>query len=59
MLACLPVCLQVSDKLKEIMQSIYKTSKEAAEEYNTSLAAGANIAAFLRVGEAVLAQGAV
>ena len=52
-------CLQVSDKLKEIMQSIYKTSKEAAEEYNTSLAAGANIAALLRVGEAVLAQGAV
>ena len=52
-------CLQVCAKLQEIMHSIYKTAKGAAEEYGTSLAAGANIAAFLKVGEAVLAQGAV
>ncbi|KAI7837766.1 hypothetical protein COHA_008397 [Chlorella ohadii] len=41
------------------MNTIYRTAKAASIEYNTTLDAGANIAAFLRVGEAVLAQGAV
>lgn len=50
---------EVKEKLECIMHSIYNTSKAAAEEYNTNLAAGANIAAFLKVGEAVRAQGAV
>ena len=53
------VALQVCSKLRDIMRDIYCTSKAAAEEYGTSLAAGADIAAFLKVGEAVLAQGAV
>lgn len=44
--SCLP---QVSDKLVEIMRSIHRACKEAAEEYNTSLAGGANIAAFIKV----------
>ncbi len=42
-----------------IMQSIYACSKECAEEYNTTIAAGANIAGFLKVADAMLAQGAV
>lgn len=50
---------EVEARLEEIMRSIYATSKAAANEYGTTLAAGANIAAFLKVGEAVLAQGAV
>jgi glutamate dehydrogenase (NADP+) len=50
---------EVNAKLKEIMQAIYKTSKEAADAYNVSLASGSNIASFKKVAEAVLAQGAV
>ncbi|KAL4440094.1 hypothetical protein ABPG75_003095 [Micractinium tetrahymenae] len=50
---------EVEARLEEIMRSIYATSKAAASEYGTTLSAGANIAAFLKVGEAVLAQGAV
>lgn len=41
------------------MQGIHRSAKAAAEEYGVSLAAGANIAAFTKVAEAVLAQGAV
>ena len=41
------------------MASIYKASKAAANEYNTTLQAGANIAGFLKVADAMLAQGAV
>ncbi|PSC69576.1 glutamate isoform B [Micractinium conductrix] len=50
---------EVDDRLKTIMHQIYKTARDAAKEYGVSLAAGANIAGFLKVGEAVLAQGAV
>ena len=42
-----------------IMTSIYKASKDAAEEYKTTLQGGANIAGFLKVADAMLAQGAV
>lgn len=34
------VCVQVCEKLKEIMTKIYTTIKGAAEEYGTTLAAG-------------------
>ncbi|EFN55289.1 hypothetical protein CHLNCDRAFT_52469 [Chlorella variabilis] len=54
----LPV-VQVDAKLRGIMRSIYQTAKAAAKEYDVSLAAGANIAGFLKVAEAQLAQGAV
>lgn len=49
----------VDAKLKEIMKSIYESSSAAAEKYNLShnLAAGANIAGFLKVADAMLAQG--
>ena len=40
-------------------QNIYNASKEAAKEYGTDLAGGANIAGFLKVANAVRAQGAV
>ncbi|EFN54237.1 hypothetical protein CHLNCDRAFT_25065, partial [Chlorella variabilis] len=50
---------EVCEKLKEIMTKIYTTIKGAAEEYGTTLAAGANIAAFTKVAEVVLAQGGV
>lgn len=50
---------EVDDKLKVIMASIYKASKEAAEEYGTTLQGGANIAGFLKVADAMIAQGAV
>lgn len=39
------------------MSDIYKACKEAADEYGTSLQAGANIAGFLKVAEAMKAQG--
>jgi glutamate dehydrogenase (NADP+) len=50
---------EVEAKLTDIMNTIYRNAKAAAIEYNTTLDAGANVAAFLKVGEAVLAQGAV
>jgi glutamate dehydrogenase (NADP+) len=50
---------QVYDRLYEIMKSVYRTSKAAAEEYGVDLGDGANIAAFLRVADAMVAQGAV
>jgi glutamate dehydrogenase (NADP+) len=50
---------EVDAKLRAIMHSIYRTCKETAEEYHTTLAAAANIAGFLRVAEAQRAQGAV
>lgn len=49
---------EVSEKLVDIMQNIHRDCKKAAEEYGTNLAGGANIAAFIKVAEAVLAQGA-
>lgn len=39
------------------MKNIYQASKKAAKEYDTTLQAGANIAGFLKVAEAMVAQG--
>lgn len=52
---------EVDTKLKDIMVNIYKKSSEAAKEYGFegNLVAGANIAGFLKVAEAMRAQGAV
>ena len=50
----LKVCLAV---VQDIMHGIYKACKDAAKEYNTTLQAGANIAGFLKVAEAMTAQG--
>ncbi len=48
-------------KLKGIMQSIHKQCKEAAEEYGCAgnFVAGANIAGFIKVADAMLDQGLV
>ena len=50
---------EVDDKLRSIMANIHKVSMEAAEEYGLGydLVAGANIAGFRKVAEAMLAQG--
>lgn len=50
---------EVDDKLKDIMVNIYKNASNAAEEYGfkDNLAAGANIAGFLKVADAMYAQG--
>jgi glutamate dehydrogenase (NADP+) len=52
---------EVDSRLKLIMDSIYKQCTEAAEEYGTpdNLVAGANIAGFLKVAKAMVAQGIV
>lgn len=50
---------EVESKLEEIMKGVYESAKSAAEEYDTNLAAGANIAGFLKVADAVMAEGAV
>ena len=49
------------EKLQGIMQNIFKTSVEAAEEYGfgDDLVAGANIAGFVKVADAMIAQGLV
>lgn len=51
----------VDAKLKEIMENIYKNSSAAAEEYGMkgNLVAGANIAGFLKVANAMMEQGVV
>ncbi|KAG7673218.1 hypothetical protein Ndes2526B_g03359 [Nannochloris sp. 'desiccata'] len=49
----------VYNRLQTIMKDIYHTAKQAAEGYGVELGAGANIAAFLKVAEALKAQGAV
>jgi len=48
-------------KLKQIMQSIFKASMEASEKYSEkgNLVDGANIAGFLKVADAMMAQGFV
>lgn len=48
-------------KLRQIMRSIHQTCKEAAEEFGSpgNLVRGANIAAFLKLSRATLAQGLV
>ncbi len=50
---------EVDAKLKQIMSNIYKNSYDAAEKYGMKgdLIAGANIAGFLKVAEAMIAQG--
>lgn len=52
---------EVDAKLKEIMVNIYKNSAAAAREYGFegNLVVGANIAGFLKVADAMLAQGIV
>jgi len=52
---------EVDAKLKDIMVNIYKKSSEAANEYGfgDNLVAGANIAGFLKVADAMVSQGAV
>jgi len=50
---------EVDAKLQQIMKNIYKTSYDAAKKYGMEgdLVAGANIAGFEKVKEAMLAQG--
>ncbi len=50
---------QVEEQLKEIMQDIHTTCYEVAEEYGTpgNYLDGANIAGFMNVAQALLAQG--
>ena len=52
---------EVDAKLHNIMVSIYQNASAAAEKYGMSgnLVAGANIAGFLKVADAMLAQGVV
>jgi glutamate dehydrogenase (NADP+) len=52
---------QADEGLKGIMVNIYKNSKAAAEEYGMpgNFVAGANIAGFLKVANAMMAQGVV
>ena len=50
---------EVDEKLRTIMKNIYQASLDAAKEYGMGydLVAGANIAGFLKVADAMLAQG--
>ena len=52
---------EVDAKLKTIMKNIFDSSVKAAQEYGfgDDLVAGANIAGFLKVADAILAQGVV
>ncbi len=52
---------EVDEKLKVIMKSIYDSSVQAAREFGMegNLVAGANIAGFIKVADAMLAQGVV
>jgi glutamate dehydrogenase (NADP+) len=52
---------EVDDKLHQIMKDIYKNSVDAAEEYGHpgNLVVGANIAGFLKVADAMMAQGVI
>ncbi|MCK4916748.1 MAG: NADP-specific glutamate dehydrogenase [Candidatus Omnitrophica bacterium] len=52
---------EVDNKLHTIMVNIHKSAKEAAEEYGTpgNLVNGANIAGFMKVARAMMAQGVV
>jgi glutamate dehydrogenase (NADP+) len=50
---------EVTERLTTIMKNIYSASRVASQEYETDLAGGANIAGFLKVANAVRAQGAV
>jgi glutamate dehydrogenase (NADP+) len=52
---------RADSELQNIMQTIYKNISEAATEYNSegNFVAGANIAGFTKVADAMLAQGIV
>lgn len=53
---------EVDEKLHGIMVTIYNNCKAAAKEYGSNendLIAGANVAGFLKVADAMLAQGIV
>lgn len=52
---------EVDSKLHDIMRNIYRHSVEAAEKYGHpgNLVVGANIAGFVRVADAMIAQGVV
>ncbi len=52
---------EVDAKLQQIMKGIYEESYKAAKDYGMEgdLIAGANIAGFIKVADAMLAQGAV
>ncbi len=52
---------EVDEKLKGIMNNIFDSSVAAAKKYNLGddLVAGANIAGFLKVADAMMAQGVV
>ncbi|MEG6523295.1 NADP-specific glutamate dehydrogenase [Desulfotomaculum sp. 1211_IL3151] len=52
---------EVDNKLHDIMTNIYRSSVKAAEEYGYpgNLVVGANIAGFIKVAEAMLAQGVI
>ena len=52
---------EVDKKLHQIMVDIYRSAKEASEEYGSpgNLVHGANIAGFLKVARAMIAQGLV
>jgi len=52
---------EVDEKLKGIMKNIFESSLKAANDYGfgDDLVAGANIAGFIKVAEAMLAQGVV
>lgn len=52
---------EVDEKLHNIMKNIYKNAIECAEKYGykDNLVVGANIAGFIKVAEAMLAQGIV
>lgn len=52
---------EVDAKLKGIMENIFKSADEAAEKYGYSknYVVGANIAGFLKVAEAMLAEGVI
>ena len=52
---------EVDARLKDIMVNIYRKSSEAAKRYGFegNLVVGANIAGFLKVADAMMAQGIV
>lgn len=52
---------EVDEKLHEIMKNIYRNSREAAKEFGheNNLLIGANIAGFLKVADAMIAQGVI
>ena len=52
---------EVDDRLKIIMQTIHRTCLDVAEKYNSpgNYTAGANIAGFIKVTDAMLDQGVI